>query len=100
MGGAYLKNWDQRISVVPRMIGHADVEDIRLLGGGGLVACSPGENCQSYHHNVNLYHFKSFTIPSGGPFWLLGGVHTPRTTAPAYAPAGSKQFLLVLHSVK
>ena len=20
-----------------------------------------------------LYHFKSFTIPSGGPFWLLGG---------------------------
>ena len=26
-----------------------------------------------------LYHFKSFTIPSGGPFWLLGGggVHPP-----------------------
>ena len=25
-----------------------------------------------------LYHFKSFTIPSGGPFWLLGGVCAPR----------------------
>ena len=30
-------------------------------------------NCQSYHHHVILYHFKSFTIPSGRPFWLLGG---------------------------
>ena len=34
MGGAYLKNWDQLINV--GMIGHADVEDIRLLGGGGV----------------------------------------------------------------
>ena len=28
---------------------------------------------QSHHHHVILYHFKSFTIPSGGPFSLLGG---------------------------
>ena len=30
-------------------------------------------NCQSYYHRVILYHFKSFTIPPGGPFWLPGG---------------------------
>ena len=31
-----------------------------------------------------LYHFKSFTIPLGGPFWLLGrGV---RAHPPAYGP--------------
>ena len=35
-----------------------------------------------------LYHFKFFTIPSGGPFWLLGGrggrgwVRTPRNPPP------------------
>ena len=31
-----------------------------------------------------LYHFKSFTIPSGGPFWLLGGGGggTPRIPLP------------------
>ena len=34
-----------------------------------------------------LYHSKSFTILSGGPFWLLGGcVRTPRTPPPAYEP--------------
>ena len=27
---------------------------------------------QSYHHHVILYHFKYFTIPSGGPFRLPG----------------------------
>ena len=39
MGGAYLKNWDQLINV--GMIGHADVEDIRLLGGGGSGGMLP-----------------------------------------------------------
>ena len=30
-----------------------------------------------------LYRLKPFTIPSGGPFWLLGGgVRTPRTPSP------------------
>ena len=29
-------------------------------------------NCQSHHHHVILYNFNSFTIPLGGPFWLLG----------------------------
>ena len=37
-----------------------------------------------------LYHFKYFTIPSGGPFWLLGGgggvrAH-PAHPPPAYGP--------------
>ena len=34
-----------------------------------------------------LYHFKSFTIPSGGPFWLLGeGVRAHPMHPPAYGP--------------
>ena len=28
-------------------------------------------NCQSYHHHVILYHFKSLTIQSGGPDSIL-----------------------------
>ena len=46
-------------------------------------------NCWKCTEMVNLtitvlflYHFKYFTIPSGGPFWFLGGggfVRTPRT---------------------
>ena len=58
-------------------------------------ACSPGKkirnlrssNCWKCIEVVNptittllLYHFKSLTIPSGGPFWLLGGA------PPAYGP--------------
>ena len=31
-----------------------------------------------------LYNFEFFTIPSGGPFWLLGGAPPP---PPAYGPA-------------
>ena len=35
-----------------------------------------------------LYHFKSFTISSGGPFWLLGGggVRAHPAHPPAYGP--------------
>ena len=75
-----------------------------LRGSGSWTAWSPGKslkfeifkllemhwNCQSYHNHDILYHFKSFTFPSSGPFWLLGGrwgcVGTPRTR-PAYRPA-------------
>ena len=46
-------------------------------------------NCWKYIQIVNpttitlvLYHFKSFTIPSGGPFWLLGGWGAPRAPPP------------------
>ena len=50
-------------------------------------------NCWKYIEIVNpttttliLYHFGFFTIPSGGPSWLLGGgggcVRTPRTSLP------------------
>ena len=28
-------------------------------------------NCRSHHHHEILYRSKSFTIPLGGPFWLL-----------------------------
>ena len=38
-----------------------------------------------------LYHFKSFTILLGGPFWLLGGgggVRAHPVHSPAYRPAG------------
>ena len=43
-----------------------------------------------------LYHSKSFTIPSGGTLWLLGGI------PPAYRPASSlsKVAKLVLFSKK
>ena len=67
---------------------HASSKDTRVLGGPGI--CSPRTilkfevlklleihwNGQSYHDHIILYHFKSFMIPSGGPFWLLGGACT------------------------
>ena len=44
-----------------------------------------------------LYHFKSFTIPSGGLFWLLGwGGEGLRAHPPAYGPdmyLGSERVL-------
>ena len=67
-----------------------------ILGGPGT--CSPGKkirnwrslNCWKCIEIVNptittlfLYHFRYFTIPSGGPFWLLGGgVRAPALRAP------------------
>ena len=46
---------------------------------------------QSYHHHVISYHFKSFTVPLGGPSWLLGegggGMHADRPRAPTQPPA-------------
>ena len=55
-----------------------------------------------------LYRLKYFTIPSGGPFWLLGGgVRTPRTPPPrAYGPgqpltrSNGARFLSYKHSIK
>ena len=38
-----------------------------------------------------LYHFEFFTIPSGGPFWLLGrGVRAPPAHPAAYGPGFCK----------
>ena len=74
-------SWGVHTSINIEVIGHANFEDTRfLLGGGGSggkiwnlkLLKMPG-NCQFYHHHVILYHLKSFTIPSGRPFWLLGG---------------------------
>ena len=91
------------------------IRTIRLLNSGrldtlqgffgGLGACSPGEIeiwvLQTAGNTLKwsilpsppyfLYHFKSFTTPSGGPFCLLGErgggcVCTPRTLPPAYGP--------------
>ena len=81
---------ERQATQVPRTI---------FLGGSG--ACSPGKclkieilkmlekhwNCQSLNHHVLLYHFKSFTIPSGGPFWLLGGLCASPAYNPGYGPA-------------
>ena len=48
-------------------------------------------NCQFYHHPaLFLYHYKSFTVPSGRPFWLLGrgwGCACAPRAPPAYGPA-------------
>ena len=58
------------------MTGHASAEDTRVLGGNILKLeilklLELHWNYQSYHHHVTLYHFECFTIPSGGPSWLL-----------------------------
>ena len=66
------------------MIGHTSAKDVafKFKGVGGMLPRKKFEieilkllemhlNCQSYHHHVILYHFKYFTIPSGGPFWPL-----------------------------
>ena len=57
-------------------------EDIKLLGRSWdmlprkkfeILDLHIAGNCQSYPHHIILNHFyKYFTIPSGGPFWLLG----------------------------
>ena len=48
-----------------------------------------------------LYHFEFFTIPSGGPFWLLGGgggcLRTPRTPL-AYGPVHYNLLVLTRFS--
>ena len=54
-------------------------------------------NCRKCIQIVNpttttlvLYHFKSFTIPSGGPFWPLWGevrAHPAHPPGPTYGPA-------------
>ena len=64
------------------MLGHP----VRVFGGPG--ACSPGKKLEIWGLQTAgnelklsmlpslcyiLYHFKYFTIRSGGPFWLLGG---------------------------
>ena len=68
---------------------------------GGPEACSPGKNRNDLRYSncwkciemanptittLFLYHFKSFTIPSSGPFWLLRGACAPR--APSPLPTG------------
>ena len=65
-GGAYLKNLDQ---IILKCLNDMPWKLRRHKG------------------SVILHHFKSFTIPSGGPFLLLGGggVRTP-CTPPAYGP--------------
>ena len=93
--------FSSKIGTIPPNSGRLDTLQ-GLLGCPG--ACSPGKKNRNLRFSnrwkcitfVNLtitvlflYHFKYFTIPSGGPFWLLGGggcVRTPRTPPPAYGP--------------
>ena len=83
--------FSSKIETIPPNSGRLlDTRQAFFLGGG----CFPRRNLKSLNcwkctEIVNLiitvlflYHFKYFTIPSGAPFWFLGGggcVHTPRT---------------------
>ena len=67
---------------------------------GDPGACSPDKNRNLRYSNcwkcieianptittIFLYHFKSFTIPSSGRFWLQGGVRAHPADPPAYGP--------------
>ena len=119
---AVLQNWDtcvptevesgfsSKIGTIPPNSGRLDTLQ-GIFGGPGTY--SPGKNrnlrfsnCWKCIEIVNptittlfFYHFKSFTIPSGGPFWLLRGVNNsppppPHThTHPAYGPADAYRML-------
>ena len=51
--------------------GHVSLEEIRNLKSSNCWKCI--EIVCSIIFMLFLYHFKYFTIPSGGPFWLLVG---------------------------
>ena len=69
--------------------GHAPSDKIRNLRSS---------NCWKYIEIVNLtitvlflYHFKYFTIPSGGPFWFLGAcMRTPPCLRACYCSLRSR----------
>ena len=61
--------------------GHASLEKIWNLRSSNCWKCIKILNLTITV--LFLYHFRYFTIPSGGAFWLLGGsVRTPRTPPP------------------
>ena len=63
---------------------HASPEKIRNLRSSNCWKCIQIVNPTTT--TLFLYHFKSFTIPSGGSFWLLGGcLRTLRTPPPLHA---------------
>ena len=87
-----------KIGTIPPNSGRLDTLQGFL---GGPEACSPVKNRNLRYSNcwkcieiVNptittlvLYHFKSFTIPSGGPFWFPRAPPPP----PAYGPEMTRQ---------
>ena len=98
-GGAFLKNRDQIINVVQNERPCRCGRHMAFRKSGGMVLQKylkfqnlnfpkTHYDCQSFHHHIILYRFKSFMIPSGGLFWLLGGkgACAPRAP-PAYGPA-------------
>ena len=64
--------------------GHAPPEKIQNLRSSNCWKCI--EIVNLIVTLLFLYHLKYFTIPSGRPFWLLGGACTPHAP-PAYRPA-------------
>ena len=111
--GAVLQNWDTRvptevesvsgfsskIGTIPPNSGRLETLQRFFGGSWGIVPREKNRtdlrssNCWKCIGIVNLtittlffYHFKSFTIPSGGPFWLLGGGGGRVRAHPALSP--------------
>ena len=94
--------FSSQIGTIPPNSGRLDTLQGFFVWGGGVRGHAPPEkirnlrssNCWKCIEIANLtitllylYDFKSFTIPSGGPFWLLGGgVRVHPTHPPAYGP--------------
>ena len=72
---------------------HASPEKIRNLRSSNCWKCIQIVNATAT--TLFLYHFKSFTIPSGGPFWLFGGggACAPRAP-PAYGPVATNSWIM------
>ena len=60
--------------------GHASPDKIRNLRSSNCWKCIEIVNLTITV--LFLYHFKYFSIPSGGPFCLLGGACAPRASPP------------------
>ena len=81
--------FSSKIGTIPPNSGRLDTLQGVFGGGGGhalpeKIQNLRSSNCWKCIEIVNLtttllflYHFKYFIIPSGGPFWLLGGACAP-----------------------
>ena len=93
--------FSSQIGTIPPNSGRLDTLQGFFFGGGGVRGHASPEkirnlrssNCWKCIEIANLtitllylYDFKSFTIQSGGPFWLLGGGACAPTHPPAYGP--------------
>ena len=89
--------FSSKIGTIPPNLGRLDTLQGFFLGGEGAGGMLPrkknrnlrSSNCRKCIEIVNLtitllflYHFKCFTIPSGGPFWLPGGMRADSAHPP------------------